>query len=404
MTDVSRRLLEQQEAVRRLNEPVEALKKKLEPTGALAKALAGQANLERYLEQNEALRRITDPLRAINEQHDLIAASLGRLPQGLQEQLEAHRKMAEGPFAEMERTLSAAKAYQGAFRLPQAVEIGRLARELVTFDAFSSRTLGVGAPLAALTAMEGMRNPWLDIERKVQSVRAFGDLVAIGRGLADFAPFEAEWTGGLRSILGDWRDPISLTEAWSDRPARLSLYRERGLDPELTNFPPEAFDEAVELVGLRVSPVVSPDEPAEDQGTARSVRAFEALLKLERALRRFIADAMEAEFGADWMKHQIPGEMLEEWRSKQVKAMEAGQPECSLIEYADFTQYKTIIERRDNWARVFKAVFRRQDDIRESFQRMFPLRIATMHARPIEHDDELLLMVETRRLLKAISN
>jgi hypothetical protein len=96
--------------------------------------------------------------------------------------------------------------------------------------------------------------------------------------------------------------------------------------------------------------------------------------------------------------------MFEEWRSKQDRAVEAGQPECPLIEYADFTQYKTIIERRDNWARVFKAVFRRPDDIRESFQRMFPLRIASMHARAIEPDDELLLMVETRRMLKAITN
>ena len=392
--------------MRRINEPIDALKKQMEPTGALAKALAGQAGLERYLEQNEVLRRMTDPLRAINEQHELIAASVGRLPQG--PFAEMQRAMGQSPFAEMQRTLmalqDATEAYHGTFRLPPAAEIGRLTCDLAAFDPFSSGTLGVAAQLTAITAMEAMRNPWLDVEREVRSARAFGDLVAIGRGLADFAPFEAEWTGGLRSVLGDWRDPISLTEAWSDRPARLSLYRERGLDPELTNFPPEAFDEAVELVGLRGSLDVSPDELADDELTARSMRAFGALLRLEQAFRRFIADAMEAEFGADWMKRQLPGGMFEEWRSKQVKAMDAGQPECPLIEYADFTQYKAIIERNDNWVRVFKRVFRRQDDVRESFQRLFPLRIATMHARPIEHDDELLLMVETRRLLKVISN
>jgi hypothetical protein len=405
--------------MRRINEPIDELKKQLEPTGVLAKALAGQAALERHLQQNEAMRRLTDPLRVVQERHDLLAASVGRLPPGLHEAMEAHRKMAEGPFAEMQRAMAqspfaemqrtlmaahdATKAY-GTFRLPPAAEIGLLTRDLAAYDAFSAATLGVGAPLAALTTMEAMRNPWLDIEQEIRSARALGDLVAIGRGVADLVPFEAGWTGSLRSLLGDWRDPIPSTASWSDRPARLSLYQERGLDPALTHFPPEAFEEAVELVGLREGQDQPLTDLAEDEATARSLRAFEKLLRLERALRRFIADAMEAEFGADWMRRQMPGDMFEDWRAKQAKATEAGQPECPLIEYADFTHYRTIIERKDNWLRVFKRVFGRQDDVRESFQRLFPLRIATMHARPIEQDDELLLLVETARLLKAIRN
>lgn len=33
------------------------------------------------------------------------------------------------------------------------------------------------------------------------------------------------------------------------------------------------------------------------------------------------------------------------------------------------------------WNAVFKPVFGRPEDVRESFQRLFPVRIATMHAR-----------------------
>lgn len=84
--------------------------------------------------------------------------------------------------------------------------------------------------------------------------------------------------------------------------------------------------------------------------------------------------------------------------------MKDGCPEEPLINYADFTEYKAIIERRDNWSAVFKSVFGRPEDIRESFQRMFPVRIATMHARLITSDDELLLLVETRRILRAIKS
>ena len=82
--------------------------------------------------------------------------------------------------------------------------------------------------------------------------------------------------------------------------------------------------------------------------------------------------------------------------------MKAGYSEQPLIDYADFTDYRAIIERKDNWNAVFKPVFGRAEDVRESFQRLFPVRITTMHARLITRDDELLLLVETKRVLKAI--
>ena len=74
-----------------------------------------------------------------------------------------------------------------------------------------------------------------------------------------------------------------------------------------------------------------------------------------------------------------------------------------LIEYADFSDYRMIIERGDNWRSAFKSVFRRQEDVRESLQRLNPVRIATMHSRIVTLEDELLLIVETSRVLKAIS-
>src|SRR5687768_8923575 len=46
--------------------------------------------------------------------------------------------------------------------------------------------------------------------------------------------------------------------------------------------------------------------------------------------------------------------------------------------------------------------FGRPESVRESFQRLYPIRLDTMHARPITQDDELLLYVETRRLVKIL--
>ncbi len=42
--------------------------------------------------------------------------------------------------------------------------------------------------------------------------------------------------------------------------------------------------------------------------------------------------------------------------------------------------------------------FRREEDVRESFQRLHPLRIATMHARLLTQDDEVFLSVEVKRI------
>ncbi len=111
---------------------------------------------------------------------------------------------------------------------------------------------------------------------------------------------------------------------------------------------------------------------------------------------------MAEAYGEHWMKHQLPANMLDSWHDKRDKAVRAGEIEQPLIDYADFSDYRSIIERKDNWNNVFKPVFRRVDDVRESFQRLFPVRITTMHARIVTLDDELLLRVETRRVLKAI--
>ena len=119
------------------------------------------------------------------------------------------------------------------------------------------------------------------------------------------------------------------------------------------------------------------------------------------AIRRFIVAAMTVAFGDDWMTRQLPNGMLDSWKQKQQSDVKAGADARPLIDYADFTDYLLIIERKDNWSRVFKSIFRRPEDIRESLQRLYPVRLATMHARVITQDDTLLLMVETKRVVKS---
>ena len=111
---------------------------------------------------------------------------------------------------------------------------------------------------------------------------------------------------------------------------------------------------------------------------------------------------MTAAIGKNWIKHRVSGEIRQLWKEKQKTAYENGEPQRPLIDYADFTDYEAIIARNDNWEEVFAPIFRRKTLVHESFQRLYPIRVCTMHARIITQDDELYLFTETQRLLKAM--
>jgi hypothetical protein len=126
------------------------------------------------------------------------------------------------------------------------------------------------------------------------------------------------------------------------------------------------------------------------------------LQRFETNLPRFIDQQITMAFGDDWIKQRVPGEIWKTWHDKRERAREAGEWVWPLIAYADFAHYLPIIIRKDNWEAVFRPVFQRRESVPESFQRLYLLRIATMHARPITQDDELYLYVEAKRFLSAI--
>ncbi len=329
---------------------------------------------------------------------------------------ERQRKLIEGPVEEARRlglfdpqsdirkaistTIEAQQSYKDLFRLPEVSELGRIAHEAMERVDLARTVLGTKDRLR--TAMETMRSPWLQIEESLASAKAFSEIIAMGRGIDSLRTFDHDFAAALRPGLGDWRDLLTpAPESLIDPFLRSRFYVKRGFDPDLTDFTTSAFDEGLRIAGLR-KPESTESGDGQQDSFARAKDAFDRLLRFEVALRRFIERVMHAAFGDAWMKRQLPPNMLDNWIDKRDKALKAGHDEHPLIDYADFTDYRAIIERKDNWNAVFKTVFGRAEDVRESFQRLFPVRIATMHARLITRDDELLLLVETKRVLRAI--
>jgi hypothetical protein len=254
--------------------------------------------------------------------------------------------------------------------------------------------------------MEEMLNPWVNANMASASARAFADLQSIGKLVNQVNSFEASVAAMLRTSLGDWRDLISPpVESLANPSFRTSLYVERGFDHALTGFTAQAFDEGIKIALLWDS---TDEEQAidlaevDENGYARARIAFNVLQQFEIVVRRFIVEAMRATYGDEWARRQLPGGMYDKWQEKKKTARKAGEDERLLIEYADFTDYRLIIERKDNWDAVFRPIFGRAESVRESFQRLYPVRIATMHARIVTPDDHIFLMAETRRVLRAI--
>lgn len=315
------------------------------------------------------------------------------------------------------RTLRA--EYESRFRLPGTGEVGRLAREVEdqrsVLTAFRT-SIVPGDALRA--AMEAMRSPWLDARDRIGSALGFAEVQGIGAALRASRPYDPALATTLRGGLGDWREPLSWPERIFTEPAaRFDFYVERGFNPRLTDFPGTAIEESQALAGLRQPPppIVAEyggaaaaaergEESADpdDADFARNRAAFDRLQRFETQVRRFMDGRMTAVFGPDWAKRQVPGEILTRWREKRSTARKRSESDHPLIAYADFSDYILIIERADNWKGAFEPVFLRKEDVRESFQRLFPVRICTAHARFITADDELFLRAETYRIERAM--
>jgi len=388
--EAASRLFEESSALRTVREQIEAFERS--PVAAHAREVA------RLFEENST---ITRALEALRSDEKLTRMAMGPM-------WELRRAGLFDEDAPWRRTAALASeaiaSFEARFRLPNKLESVLLAEQFRVSAVASELALhnqGIAAQ-ALQQAMEKMTTPWLDQQEAVRSIAGFAEMQHIGDAIRTMPAFDESLAASLRASLGDWRDPISWRpEIFMDLAARGDFYVQLGFNPALTNFPLPAFEKGLEIAGLE-SPVQSESVDSEEEGLGRTNAAHDLLQRVERSLRRFIHAQMTRAFGPDWAKHRLPNGVYEDWREKKRYAEEAGAEERPLIEYADFTHYELILCRRDNWREVFQAFFKRQESVRETFQRLHPIRLDVAHARLITQDDELLLRVEVRRLEKAI--
>ncbi|MER9004430.1 hypothetical protein NKI15_12440 [Mesorhizobium sp. M0862] len=291
------------------------------------------------------------------------------------------------------------------FRIPEINEVSRLLRSIANPI---ERQYGLASAVLE-RSLAAMHQPWLDVHDTLASATGIAKLHGIGHLVASEPPFAANVAKVLRTDFGDWRDPITWPRNLaSDLGVRADLYVERGFNQRLTKYPIVTFEEGLESSGLQEDtpvlvatygdPVPRSGDLEEETSFARNNLVHDWLQRFETQIRQFIDMAMTAAFGVDWPRHRMPNGLYEEWLTKKTK--DSSGLSRPLISYADFTDYERIICKQDNWRTVFAPRFRRPELVRESLQRLYPSRVATMHAHPLIQEDELFVFVEIKRLVR----
>ena len=338
-------LLREQELLRRQYGPIKRLLREQESAyrflGPIDRLLETQALLRRQAELIGRLPTVTRSLlevaHGIEHRRELVRTVFGPLEDLRRIDLElASTAM---PGVERLGLLGVFENIEKQFRLPQVAEMATLLREFESSNAERVIARFHEQELAIQRAMETMRAPWLDTENRIQSVTGFVRLQDLGHSLQTMPPFNMALADRLRPALGDWREPIDWPEdIISDPLARADFYTARGFDPTLTAFPAAAFDESITIAGLKESlPNLRETDDSEreaevdeeEAGFARTNAAHDRLQRFESRMRKFISRRMQAAFGEDWIKHQVPSQIRQAWLNKQQEAHGNGGPERS---------------------------------------------------------------------------
>lgn len=247
----------------------------------------------------------------------------------------------------------------------------------------------------ALTRMMGRPSDYQGIsDALVRLTSPQPELINAASRLADLFATDVFSTVGraaARDSLGDWRDPIVFRPNIELPTTRMEFYVDQGVSDEIIGASAEDPDlqDYVEAALLDI----------DDDG---NVTAYRLLMHLERALRQAIRIAMEDVFGLRWWKQQVPPDVRDKCEAKLQEAVAAGAEDTHPIDYADFTDYEKIICRSDNFKQAFKPIFGRVEDVRESLQRLHPVRLICMHSRIVTGPDLVLVRFEAPRILARV--
>ncbi len=384
-----------------LREAVHDLTLKLRPTSAARTALEvieSNLILGTQLQTYELMARIGD-----------LSTGMMRAFEAPLEEIQDAGVFEAGLAEYLPYTLESLNSYQTQFKTASELECRRLERRFT-----ANAELAFESPLPLLRRLD---RAWLNELDGLASMQRVVNLRELGNALNENEAFSPTCADSLRKLLGDWRDEITWPKAiWTDLGSRMSFYEGLGFDINLTSFPSPAFQEILDVTAIK------PDQPdlsegyeyelfvqdsmnrREERRLERTSKAGTWIERLECQLRHFIDHTMTNAFGSDWAALRLPNKTVTSWEKLNQELQEYTTRRFPLLAFTQYTDYELMICQEDNWNEVFRSVFKSREYLRESLQRLYPVRHDAMIGRPITKQDELLLYVETKRLMSVMES
>ena len=242
------------------------------------------------------------------------------------------------------------------------------------------------------TEVLAIETPWVRADRPELALEGY----AAFRGLTDLvartAPGTPRVAERVREEFGDYRKSKPEEDVAEDAMLARGLRLARGFDMRLSSLPMALVGSIFVPFGMTVEAPPDADEDELDLVITTMAR------QLERKLRAFIAAAMVRYVGPKWIRQRVHSNSRDEWERRRQVDIDAGRAPGELFDYADFGDYRAIIERNDNWQEIFKPIFKNKVSIGETLSRLATIRNPVAHVRPLTVEDLLILRVEGRRI------
>lgn len=130
---------------------------------------------------------------------------------------------------------------------------------------------------------------------------------------------------------------------------------------------------------------------------------FEILRELEGELRKCIVNNL-SRLSKNWWKERVPEDVQKNAGERKEREEELW-PEMGvdLISWVNFSEYRKIILRKNNWREAFKNIFKDEEFISTRLKELEDIRNAIMHfRRPLSDDEETKLRLFSREILMKI--
>jgi len=249
--------------------------------------------------------------------------------------------------------------------------------------------------------MSSMESPWVSLDAPSLSLQGIGVLTALSDTIQHRNPFEEPARELVDHYLGE---AIELDEADDEIQANLD-HIDAGMDAGLVSLSAPETGEVLELTGFKlIVPYAPMPKPVTSDGSTLyydpAYHAF--IIQIEQQLRAHVDAKMKNEFGEKWIKARISSSLQDKWIGRRETGVSKGEPEFTLIHYADLIDLKDIIIGNKTWPSLFSNVFGVKEHFMTMMDRLYAVRNPLSHSRPISNGQRLHLHIEGVAILKAL--